>query len=91
MPNDKSPTVTKNSQMTSEIDTLEKAVKRVNELAENLNVRLKPVLREEGSAPRPEEGDEQNLVTYAHRIRTIRRVADDAIYDLETILAQLEV
>ncbi|MCK5308349.1 MAG: hypothetical protein KAJ73_07035 [Zetaproteobacteria bacterium] len=82
---------TQNSQMTSEIDTLEKSVKRVNELVENLNVRLKPVLREEGSPPRPEEADEQNLVTYAHRIRTIRRIADDVIYDLEGILAQLEV
>ena len=81
----------KNSQMTAEIDTMEKSVKRVNELVENLDVRLKPVLREEGNAPKPEEGDEQSLVTHAHRIRTIRRIADDTIYDLETILAQLEV
>jgi hypothetical protein len=81
----------KNSQMTSEIDTLEERVKRVNELVDNLKVRLKSVLREEGSPPRPEEADEQALVTHAQRLRTVRRIADDVIYDLEGVLAQLEV
>lgn len=82
---------TKNPQMTSEIDTLEERVKRVNELVENLEVRLKSVLREEGSPPRPEDQDEQALVHHAHRLRSIRRVADDTIYSLESVLAQLEV
>lgn len=82
---------TKNSQMTSEIDTLEERVKRVNELVDNLKVRLQSVLREEGNPPRPEEDDEQALVHHAHRLRTIRRIADDVIYDLEGVLAQLEV
>ena len=63
------------TQVTEELERLEKATRETNSLLDSTGVRLDSVLRSEPNLAEPET-TEVELVTLAHNIRTIRRVAE---------------